>query len=153
VGGLIADANGNLFGTTEQGGSNNDGTVFEITNSGFVTVQPTLSPSGGDLNAGKTVTITLSTSEAVTVTGTPTATLNDGGTATYNAAKSNATSLSIGWSRCLTSSSLADSRTTTERRSRTRSRRSSQTRNNSWPSPTTADRVQASRVYRRRVRR
>ena len=38
----------------------------------------------GDLNAGKTVTLTLNLSEAVTVAGgTPTLTLNDGGTATY----------------------------------------------------------------------
>ena len=42
------------------------------------------SPSSGDLNAGKTVTLTLNLSEAVTVAGgTPTLTLNDGGTATY----------------------------------------------------------------------
>ncbi len=42
------------------------------------------SPSNGDLNAGNTVTLTLSLSEAVTVAGgTPTLTLNDGGTATY----------------------------------------------------------------------
>ena len=34
---LIADANGNLFGTTSGGGANDDGTVFEITDSGFVT--------------------------------------------------------------------------------------------------------------------
>jgi uncharacterized repeat protein (TIGR03803 family) len=34
--GLIADANGDLFGTTYGGVSNNYGTVFEITNSGFV---------------------------------------------------------------------------------------------------------------------
>src|SRR5207249_4442414 len=32
--GLIADANGDLFGTTLQGGMNNVGTVFEIVNSG-----------------------------------------------------------------------------------------------------------------------
>jgi probable HAF family extracellular repeat protein/autotransporter-associated beta strand protein len=44
----------------------------------------TASPSMGDLNAGKTVAITLATSEAVIVTGTPTAKLNDGGTATYD---------------------------------------------------------------------
>jgi autotransporter passenger strand-loop-strand repeat protein/uncharacterized repeat protein (TIGR03803 family) len=31
VAGLIADAAGNLFGTTQFGGANNDGTVFEIT--------------------------------------------------------------------------------------------------------------------------
>ena len=40
----------------------------------------------GDLNAGKTVTFTLNLNEAVTVAGgTPTLTLNDGGTATYTA--------------------------------------------------------------------
>ena len=33
---LIADMMGNLFGTTEVGGANNDGTVFEVTGSGFV---------------------------------------------------------------------------------------------------------------------
>ena len=32
---LIADANGNLFGTTPQGGAYGQGTVFEITGSGF----------------------------------------------------------------------------------------------------------------------
>ena len=31
---LIADAAGDLFGTTQQGGANNDGTVFELVNSG-----------------------------------------------------------------------------------------------------------------------
>ena len=44
----------------------------------------TESPASGDLNAGKTVTLTLNLNEAVTVAGgTPTLTLNDGGTATY----------------------------------------------------------------------
>jgi 20S proteasome alpha/beta subunit len=44
----------------------------------------TESPSTGDLNAGKTVTLTLNVSSAVTVAGgTPTLTLNDGGVATY----------------------------------------------------------------------
>ena len=42
------------------------------------------SPASGDLNAGKTVTLTLNLSGAVTVAGgTPTLTLNDGGTAAY----------------------------------------------------------------------
>ena len=36
--GLIADANGNLFGTTYQAGVNNYGTVFEIQNTGTVAV-------------------------------------------------------------------------------------------------------------------
>jgi large repetitive protein len=42
------------------------------------------SPSSGDLDAGKTVTVTYNMSEAVTVAGgIPTLTFNDGGTATY----------------------------------------------------------------------
>ena len=32
--GLIADAAGDLFGTTEYDGANNDGTVFELVNNG-----------------------------------------------------------------------------------------------------------------------
>lgn len=35
--GLVADANGNLFGTTTSGGENGYGEVFEIVGSGFVT--------------------------------------------------------------------------------------------------------------------
>jgi hypothetical protein len=43
------------------------------------------SPASGDLNAGKTVTLTLDMSEVVTVAGgTPTLTLSDGGIATYS---------------------------------------------------------------------
>jgi uncharacterized repeat protein (TIGR03803 family) len=34
--GLIADAQGRLFGTTSAGGANNDGTVFQLTGGGFV---------------------------------------------------------------------------------------------------------------------
>jgi hypothetical protein len=54
------------------------------------TTTPTLtgvvdSPASGDLGVGKTVTLTLDLSEAVTVSGgTPTLTLNDGGVATYS---------------------------------------------------------------------
>ena len=50
------------------------------------TTPPTLasvSATAGDYDAGKTVTLTLAMSEAVTVSGTPTLTLNDGGTANY----------------------------------------------------------------------
>ncbi len=41
---LIADANGDLFGTTEGGGANNDGTVFEIakTSTGYASAPTTL---------------------------------------------------------------------------------------------------------------
>ena len=51
------------------------------------------SPASGDLDAGKTVALTLTMSEAVTVTGAPALELNDGAAATYNAAASTATSL------------------------------------------------------------
>src|SRR5262249_58275681 len=62
------------------------------------TTPPTLtavteSPSTGDLNAGKTITITLTTSEAVKGTGAPTHARNDRRTATYRSGKSTTTSL------------------------------------------------------------
>ena len=43
-GSLIADANGDLFGTTDAGGANNDGTVFEIakTAHGYASTPTTL---------------------------------------------------------------------------------------------------------------
>ena len=47
--GLIADANGDLFGTTEGGGANNDGTVFElVNNSGTYTPTTLLSFNGSN---------------------------------------------------------------------------------------------------------
>ena len=47
--GLTADAAGNLFGTTSEGGPNDDdiGTVFEVTGSGFVPVTPPPPPLTG----------------------------------------------------------------------------------------------------------
>ena len=41
---LMPDASGNLFSTTVGGGSNNTGTVFEISGSGFVPVVPGVVP-------------------------------------------------------------------------------------------------------------
>jgi uncharacterized repeat protein (TIGR03803 family) len=41
---LVADASGDLFGTTQTGGVNGAGTAFEITNSGFVTTPSPLPP-------------------------------------------------------------------------------------------------------------
>ena len=63
---------------------------YNTTTSTFTPSGPTVasvaeSPASGDLGAGKTVTLTLTMSEAVTVAGgAPTLTLNDGGTATYS---------------------------------------------------------------------
>jgi uncharacterized repeat protein (TIGR03803 family) len=55
--GLIADANGSLFGTTSEGGVNNDGTVFEIakTAGGYASTPNTVSfngTNGADPSAG-----------------------------------------------------------------------------------------------------
>jgi uncharacterized repeat protein (TIGR03803 family) len=48
--GLVADANGDLFGTTWMGGANNDGTVFELVKSGstyrFVSLYNFTGPDG-----------------------------------------------------------------------------------------------------------
>ena len=84
----------NLNGATLQDGAGN---AANLSLTGLTqgspqidTTTPTISslvesPSSGDLDAGKTVTLTLNLSEAVTVAGgTPTLTLNDGGTATYS---------------------------------------------------------------------
>ena len=86
----------NLNGGTIQDGAGNAASLSltGLTQTGpqIDTTTPTISslvesPSSGDLDAGKTVTLTLDTSEVVTVNttgGTPTLTLNDGGTATYS---------------------------------------------------------------------
>ena len=70
-----------------------------------VTVQPVPfvtaiaeNPSIGDLNVGNTGTFALAIDESVTVTGTPTLSLNDGGSATYDAAESTATDLVFNYS-------------------------------------------------------
>ncbi len=51
--GLTADAAGNLFGTTYQGGTNNDGTLFEVADSGFLphTVSPVTVADAGVANS------------------------------------------------------------------------------------------------------
>jgi uncharacterized repeat protein (TIGR03803 family) len=49
IAGLIADAKGNLFGTTAAGGANHGGTVFEVTNSGFI-VKPIFAGTPGKPN-------------------------------------------------------------------------------------------------------
>jgi uncharacterized repeat protein (TIGR03803 family) len=44
-GGLIADATGNLFGGTNMGGADGEGTVFEITHSGFIPPAAPVAPA------------------------------------------------------------------------------------------------------------
>jgi uncharacterized repeat protein (TIGR03803 family) len=45
---VVADASGDLFGTTQTGGANGTGTAFEITDSGYATT-PTVTPIISDL--------------------------------------------------------------------------------------------------------
>lgn len=95
---LIGDLSGDLFGTTTEGGQGGDGTVFEVTGSGFrmsSTVAPpsvasvTASPATGDLKTGATVTLKVTMSTAVKVSSdAPVLALNDGGNAAYDAALS-----------------------------------------------------------------
>jgi hypothetical protein len=96
---LTADAAGDLFGTDQFGAAS----VFELTGSGFQVAPPasaptvvsiTALPNTGDAATGTLVTLTATMSAAVTVSGgIPALTLNDGGTATYDAAKSSGTAL------------------------------------------------------------
>jgi uncharacterized repeat protein (TIGR03803 family) len=48
LGCLIADAGGDLFGMSMFGGADNEGTVFEITGSGFVPPRPAPDDFTGD---------------------------------------------------------------------------------------------------------
>ena len=81
-----------LNGSTIQDGAGNNADFASLptTFSGIQidTTSPTAAdivgtPSSGDLNAGHTVSITLSMSEAVALHGAPTLSLNDGGNASY----------------------------------------------------------------------
>ena len=75
----------NIYGQVYVGFQGSGYAVLEAsTSAGPSITGVTESPATGDLNAGKTVTLTLNLSSAVTVAGgTPTLTLNDGGTAAY----------------------------------------------------------------------
>ena len=80
----------NLNGGTIKDGAGNAAnlSLTGLTQTGpqIDTTAPTVSSvtaTAGDYDAGKVLTLTLNMSEAVNVTGTPTLTLNDGGTASY----------------------------------------------------------------------
>jgi uncharacterized repeat protein (TIGR03803 family) len=69
--GVIQDSSGNLFGTTESGGANGDGTIFELAIPPVVT---SISPQAGPTFGGTTVTISgtyLTGASAVSFGGTP----------------------------------------------------------------------------------
>lgn len=68
--GLFADANGNLFGTTAGGGASGNGTVFEITGSGFVVAPLALTITGISPDNGASTSDGLTNASTVTVNGT-----------------------------------------------------------------------------------
>ena len=71
-------------GTTTSTGTSSGSTSSSTTPTVTPAVtQATASPATGIEHAGDTITLSLAFNEAVTVTGTPTLSLNDGGTATY----------------------------------------------------------------------
>jgi hypothetical protein len=68
ISGLIADAAGNLYATTEIGGANSDGTVFELTNTGFVVPAPPVVTLANRPAASNVATATLGTAAPGTST-------------------------------------------------------------------------------------
>ena len=87
----ITDGAGNAANLTGANGPLPTAVQIETTAPTVTAVADTA--SGSDLTVGGTMAITLTMSEAVNVVGTPALALNDGGTATYDAAHSTATSL------------------------------------------------------------
>jgi large repetitive protein len=82
---LVADnGTGSLNGTVATSNNVNMLTGAQLIPQSFISVSNVVSsPSSGAEFPGNTITFTLDFSGPVTVTGTPTLTLNDGGTATY----------------------------------------------------------------------
>jgi uncharacterized repeat protein (TIGR03803 family) len=81
--GLIADASGNLYGTTDSGGANDSGAVIKIeTSAMFPTPTPTVTPTA---TATLTATPTATPSGIASATATPTATPTAAATPTATA--------------------------------------------------------------------
>ena len=91
-GATITDAAGNA--ATLTGAIGNPAGILQIDTTAPTITAISTTPNSGSFGAGQVVAISLTPSEAVTVAGgTPTLTLNDGGTATYDAGHSSATNL------------------------------------------------------------
>ena len=90
-GATITDAAGNAANLT--GATGNPAGILQIDTTAPTITAIATTPGSGSLGAGQVVAISLTPSEAVSVIGTPTLTLNDGGTALYDAVHSTATNL------------------------------------------------------------
>ena len=91
-GGAITDNAGNTAVLTAANGYNPAG-ILQIDTTAPTVTTVVVSPATGEVTTGHLVKITLDTSEAVTVTGTPQLLLNDGGIASYDAAHSTSKAL------------------------------------------------------------
>jgi hypothetical protein len=94
-GGTIVDAAGNNAVAT--GAVKNPPGILKIDTTAPAVTQVLVSPTSGEVITGHAIRITVDTSEAVKVSGTPVLQLNDGGTASYNAALSTATALAFNY--------------------------------------------------------
>jgi len=91
-GGLITDVAGNAAVLTAANNYNPVG-VLQIDTTAPTVTTVVSSPATGNVTTGHVVKITLSTNEAVSVSGTPQLFLNDGGVANYDAAHSTSKAL------------------------------------------------------------
>jgi uncharacterized repeat protein (TIGR03803 family) len=83
--GLVMDGNGNLFGTTGNGGTSDLGTVFEIAGAGTPALLPTVTTvtaAGGTYDGVTAFAATVTVTGAGTITGSPTLDYYDNTTAT-----------------------------------------------------------------------
>jgi uncharacterized repeat protein (TIGR03803 family) len=69
VGGLIVDGSGNFFGTTEQGGADGDGAVFELPATAHPSLQIGGFPSSTSAGSAQTFTVTIQSADGTTDTG------------------------------------------------------------------------------------
>ena len=96
-GGTIIDAAGNAAVVTAANNYNPAGKLTVDTIAPIVT-KVLSSVASGEVKTGGTIRVTLDTSEAVNVSGSPTLLLNDGGTASYDATHSTPTALAFDYS-------------------------------------------------------